>query len=218
MDTDRFPSPEQGVILHARLLANDPVASRDLCRLYLAPLTACLARRFPRDSADLRQTAAHDALLSLLHHPDRYDPARGDLATYLRMAAGRDLLNLRKREQRQLRLIDPGMPVELAADLRNHLSGGPLGDLLTQEQGEADRRFLDAARASFSPDEQAVLALMLGGERRTSAFAAVLGLSDRPPEEQERAVKRVKDRIRMRLKRGGHHDRTDRSDGAAGAA
>src|SRR4051794_15386044 len=113
MDTERFPSPEQGASLHARLLANDPVAPRDLCRLYLIPLTECLASCFPRVAADMRETAAHDAVLSLLRHPHSYDPAGLDLAAYLRMAARGDLRNVLKREKQQVRFVEPGVSVEV---------------------------------------------------------------------------------------------------------
>ena len=48
--------------------------------------------------------------------------------------------------------------------------------------------------------------LMGEGERRTAVFARALGLEDRPPGEQEREVKRVKDRIKKRMQRAGGRD------------
>ena len=51
--------------------------------------------------------------------------------------------------------------------------------------------------------EERVLDLMLVGERSTSAYAAALGLVDRPRAERAREAKRVKDRIKKRLERAG---------------
>jgi hypothetical protein len=42
---------------------------------------------------------------------------------------------------------------------------------------------------------------MRAGEKRTEAFAAVLGVADRPADEREREVHRVKGRIIKRLNR-----------------
>jgi hypothetical protein len=44
---------------------------------------------------------------------------------------------------------------------------------------------------------------MLAGERATSAFAEAIGKANLPAAEQEREVKRVKDRVKKRLERGG---------------
>ena len=53
------------------------------------------------------------------------------------------------------------------------------------------------------PRDRQVHLLMYNGERRTSVFAAVLGLEHLPIEVQRQRVKQVKDRLRLRIKRYG---------------
>jgi len=62
-------------------------------------------------------------------------------------------------------------------------------------------RLLAPVRVGLSDGEARVLDLMLDGERRTPAFAAALGISHLPVREQRQEVKKVKDKLKMRLKR-----------------
>ena len=55
----------------------------------------------------------------------------------------------------------------------------------------------------LDPRDRQILALRLQGERRTEAFAEILGLSYLPIEAQRREVKRAKDRIDKILRRHG---------------
>jgi hypothetical protein len=48
-----------------------------------------------------------------------------------------------------------------------------------------------------------VLELMLRRERRTAMYAAACGVADRPPKEQRRLVKQIKDRLLKRIERQG---------------
>ncbi|HYG82141.1 MAG TPA: hypothetical protein VD861_17205, partial [Pyrinomonadaceae bacterium] len=56
-------------------------------------------------------------------------------------------------------------------------------------------------RVFTNPMDLRVLALMIEGERETEAFAETLGVTERPPEEQRKLVKQVKDRINKTLDR-----------------
>jgi hypothetical protein len=64
---------------------------------------------------------------------------------------------------------------------------------------------LDARVLALLPDptDQSLLELMMDGVRESAAYAAVMGLQGQPRDVQAREVKRAKDRIRARLKRGG---------------
>src|SRR5262249_28347610 len=53
-----------------------------------------------------------------------------------------------------------------------------------------------------SMDEK-VLLLMLKGEKETHVYAQAIGIADKPEPEQEREVKRLRDRIEKRLQRLG---------------
>lgn len=51
--------------------------------------------------------------------------------------------------------------------------------------------------------DRGILDLMMEGVRDTNTYAALMGLGQQPKEVQAREVKRAKDRIRARMKRGG---------------
>ena len=51
------------------------------------------------------------------------------------------------------------------------------------------------------PQDFQVLVLMLEGVRETSAFAVVLGITDRPLTDQTKLVKQCKDRIKKAVQR-----------------
>src|SRR5688572_16390787 len=80
-----FPSREVGLALHHLLLEGAPSAPLGLCAAYLEPLRDWLARVYPRADAHLRTTAAHQALLGYFARPAGFDPARLDLAAFLRL-------------------------------------------------------------------------------------------------------------------------------------
>src|SRR5262245_37842826 len=117
-----FPPPEEGLSLHLRLCALEADAPADACRAYLAPLLAFLAAKFPNVDPAARLTAVDDALFNYFEKPSAYDPERGDLATYLRMAACADLWNCLRAERRHHRGRVAWSVVELDEDAGN-LSG-----------------------------------------------------------------------------------------------
>jgi hypothetical protein len=192
------PSPEQGFRIHRDLCAGVAVAPTELCEAYLEHLLGWLARVAPRADPHSRTEAAERALLSLIERPESFDPGQGELGAFLRQAARCDLLNLLESEKRHHRRRVPLDVVALAADGRN--------------KGRAEAWAAEEAAelaALLTEEERAVWALMCAGERSTAAFAAVLGLADRPEWEQAREVKRVKDRIVKRLRRkGGGRERS----------
>jgi hypothetical protein len=198
-----FPPPEEGLQLHLRLCAHDAVAPADLCGAYLVPLGDWVGTEFPTVDPHLRQTAVDEALMSYLKQPQAYDPRRLPLAAYLRMTVRSDLGNLRRREGRHHRRRVAWSVVELG-EQRGYLSGReeePARRLERAEEAAAWAALLRSVAAGLTPAERRVLDLMLAGERRTPAFAGALGLADLPAGDQERAVKRAKDRITKRLQR-----------------
>jgi RNA polymerase sigma-70 factor (ECF subfamily) len=205
MSRTAFPSAEDGTILHQRLCAGDLTAPADVCAAYLDPLLAWLARVAAHTEADLRESAAHDALVDYVKHPGRYNPACADLGTYLRLAARRDLYNHRRREARHRQRRISWDCVEQGTEAGNY--GGKeaeaLARLTDEEERRRQQRCVQRVRDRCSAKEQAVLDLMMALEHRTEAYALVLDVTDRPRQEQEREVKRVKDRLMMRLKREG---------------
>jgi DNA-directed RNA polymerase specialized sigma24 family protein len=189
-----WPVPDAAADLYARLTAGDRVASADLAAAFLVPLVEYLRAAFPRVDDHVRVTAAEDALLSLFRDPTVFDPARGGLATFLRMAARGDLSNaLRKERKHQIRRAEQDC-VELAA-----ADGNTSRD--DEDQPSFDDPDLAAVIAALSDDERRLFDLMRDGEKRTPVLAEALGVADRPFAEQQHEVWRVRERIMRRFKR-----------------
>jgi RNA polymerase sigma factor (sigma-70 family) len=213
MSLNRAPQPllpaEEEQALHRRLCEGDPLAPPDLCRIYFEPLLAWLraihGRRGQGLDESLLSTAAEDAVIGLIKNPQAYDPTRRDLFGYLRMAAEGDLKNEYRKEQRHHRGRKPWIVVENEEAAGNCSGPGREPDpaeLLEQaEQLQATQEWLGRISASWTEEERQVLDLMRQGEKRTEVVARVLGLEELPFGEQQEAVNRVKDRIKLRLKR-----------------
>jgi hypothetical protein len=208
-----FPSQDEALVLYGALLEGDPVAPSDVAMAYLAPLARWLARLNPRADSSACDTAAEDAILSLLKRPQSYDPARMPLEAYLRMAAKRDLQNARHAAGQQAsRQADWGA-VELSPTVRKYLvdvDADPARIVELREMVEEivrKRPRLPAdALAGLTPGETQALGLVECGERRTELYAVALGLTHLPLAQQRAEVKRVKDRLKLRLKRSGVSD------------
>ncbi len=72
-----------------------------------------------------------------------------------------------------------------------------VGNISIAEQKDELTRLLE----DFSTSEQAFVELRKQGMRDVTAYADVLGVSQSPPEEQQRAIKRFWDRLRKKLQR-----------------
>jgi DNA-directed RNA polymerase specialized sigma24 family protein len=101
--------------LHKRLVAGDPLATIDAFDHLAVRLSRRLAAKFPTTDPDLVEQAVSDTLLDYFRRPARYDPSKRSLGGYLFMAAERDLLNLRQRDQRRRGPLRSPDPVELDA-------------------------------------------------------------------------------------------------------
>ena len=209
-----FPSQDEALALLQRLVEGDPPAPSDMAGAYLEPLARWLARANPQVDASECDTAAEDAILWLIKHPASYDPAGMSLEAYLRMAARRDLQNVRRAEGRHAsRRADWGA-VELSRAVGKHTmdaDADPARIVELQEMVEEivrkQPRLPPVALAGLSPGEAQALGLVQCGERRTELYAVALGISHLPPDQQQAEVKRVKDRLKVRLKRAGvSHD------------
>jgi RNA polymerase sigma-70 factor (ECF subfamily) len=209
MNESRSKASAYELALNERLLAGDPIAPAEAVDQFLEPLMRALLGRRQRgpDTHEI-ESAAIEALLSYVQRPEQYRPERASLFSFLRMSAGRDLANLSAKERRhtkraqslddrtpavELRLVDRNTSVEdevlaeFGPELPNGMSRDEALRLIAGEVPDArDRR---------------LLALVVDGERSTRAYAEVLEITHLPPAEQEREVKRHKDRLKKRLVR-----------------
>jgi RNA polymerase sigma-70 factor (ECF subfamily) len=186
--------PDEHLLASWRRLVSDPDTAGAFAGLVLRPLEADLARRFPRADPDQVGEAADTAVANLVKYPTRFDPARSPLPAFLRMIAGRDVLNLLRAERRHRRGRIPWDAVE--HDL-------PAGNVPEEGLTWVEFPALRAAVEGLDETDRRVLELMLDGERDTDVFAEVLGIADRPADERKAVVKREKDRIKARLRRAG---------------
>ncbi|MGH9843056.1 MAG: hypothetical protein ACREEM_30320 [Blastocatellia bacterium] len=184
-----------GEELHSRLLTRaDNRVTAEISELFLPPLAQSLKRRFPHlTDPHQTETAAIDSLLGYFANPEKFDPARSSLLGYLCLDASRNLLNFLKQQKKLVELRVSLTEYEAqAVETEN-----PESQLLAAVSPLVERVL---AGVTDSTDRELV-ALMMDGVRETSAYAAVLGIADRPRHEQEKIVKRHKDRLKKTLRR-----------------
>jgi RNA polymerase sigma-70 factor (ECF subfamily) len=203
-----FPCPTQqdAVTLHQRLLTQDPTAANDLAVAYLERLVIWLGEIAPKVSEDIRLEAAADAILALIRNPESYCAERQTLEVYLRMSARGDMRNLVSKEQRHKMREMPCGGVELLPDAGKYLGrqDDPALPLrLAEEKQGSESTLPESVRRKLSETDLHALELVLRKERRTAVYAELYGLLHLPAAEQERTVKRHKDRLKKVLKRAG---------------
>jgi RNA polymerase sigma-70 factor (ECF subfamily) len=189
--------------LHERLLDGDLVASQELATAFLPAVVERLKRRFPRlEDESFIFDAAADAILSYAERPSQYDPQGLRLLSYLVMSADGDLKNTLQRHQRRTHREVPMRDVELLLDARNSEGEEVYSEehAAAPEVKEVGHRIREEIPDSV---DQQLVDLMMQGERRTEAFARVLGITDMEVLQQRKLVKQHKDRLKKRLMRLG---------------
>lgn len=200
------PSPEAHLHLdlHRRLLEQDETASAELAQRFLASLIGWLTERNSRIHADLIEEAAGDAILALIRNPQSYQPQRGGLEAYLRMSAQGDLRNILQREARHHDQRISWSAVELFDQAGKYLGRDDDPSLslrLEEERTEQMAQIPDEVLVDLCETDRRVVELLLAGERKTAAYAEVMGIATLPLEDQRRCVKRTKDRLQKRIVR-----------------
>ena len=119
------------------------------------------------------------------------------------MSAKGDLRNILKRKQRERHNQAVVKFVEVSDEAGNSpvVEDDPLAHLERQEATAMATRQVLPVRRGLLEAELRVLDLMLRGERKAAVFAEALGILHLPVKEQRMEVKRVKDKLKMRLKR-----------------
>lgn len=195
--------------LHRRLLARDPIASEEVAQHFLEKVRSHLrfrAQAHGVTDGDLINDAAVDAVFDYIRRPEKFTSEKSSLRTYLNMAAERDLINAVQKDRRRRRGENLSADVELTL-----LRGNKESDI-----GQIRREFADSLVSRFEEaqpakiiqrvrpgHDQQLVKMMMEGERRTSAYAKLLKITDLPVDEQRRIVKQHKDRLKQQLKRMG---------------
>jgi RNA polymerase sigma factor (sigma-70 family) len=193
------PSGEHLLTLHRRLLDGDPTASRDLFQALNGPLFSLLRQHgvaLPREDVE---EAASDALLELFAHPERYDLDQGTLLNFLVTIGKRRLIDrLRARKRR---------PQEISLSLVGEDVAQPAGETNQWAEAWSETDELDPDLRELLqevlPDERdrRMWELVCQGRTAVVEFAGLLGIADRPPDEQKAVVKRERERVVKRVRR-----------------
>jgi DNA-directed RNA polymerase specialized sigma24 family protein len=185
--------PDDELLDAWRRLVADPTDGGAFMTLAVRPLAGNLAAWRPATDPHLIESAAVDGLLAFLRRPEAYDPSRLPLPAYLRHIARCRLINELKREGKHQSGRIPWDGVELRLSDRN--------DPEDDDRPTLDSPAFRAVIAGFSDTDRRVFDLITDGEKDTPVFAEAMGVTALPPDEQEREVKRAKDRVKARLKR-----------------
>lgn len=189
--------------LHRLLLEGDPTASARIAERHWTRLIERLNAHFP-NVPDLVEDAVCQALTNYFLRPTIYDPNRSSLSAFLFMAARANLINLLAAEKRRLKYEVVDLDQDESDVALNESGAEYLADETTNpERLDLDQGELEVRIQQVLPDprDREILALMMDGERRTAAFAQLLGITSLPLAEQKALVKRHKDRIKQRLRR-----------------
>lgn len=188
------------MLLHQQLQQGDRTASEEIARLTLDLLFERTRRSYPAVDDQLVMTGVVDAVLEYCAAPEQVVVEDGEhLLNLLTRAAWRNVANSVRGERRR-RTREERYGASSAVEDVEHPS--PLGILLQEEEtAERERRIDELMELLPAEADRELLRLRLGGERRTGAFAKVLGITELPIEEQRRAVKREKDRIDKVIRR-----------------
>lgn len=184
--------------IHVQFLSDDPTASARLVEGAFESLILQLSKKFPDlRGSDLLNDAVTDALMEYIKAPSNFDPSKRGLFGYLLMAAKRDLLNaLSKKERRENR--------EVSIDTVENNDFG--GNIVSTQASldcliDANTTQKEIDKLFDNSEDKRMAWCILQGERSTEAYVDILGIHSLPVAEQQRVVKRNKDRIKKRIER-----------------
>lgn len=183
------PGMDDWLVLHQAVLAGDKVAWASVAERYMEYVKRVLKSLKPGVDDELLTDATTEALMNYLLHPERFDPSKRSLPSYLVMSANGDLLNLlEKRNNRGRKEI---------LDRHGEFDTNPRKDLY---EG-ADTELWDEIRRNFSADDQTAIRLMLAGIKSYAEYARIWHIERADPAGMRREVKRRKTLLKRKLVR-----------------
>jgi RNA polymerase sigma-70 factor (ECF subfamily) len=194
-----FPTGTEEQALHERVLRGDALAPPDVLDAFMKPIRAVLCREMGCDPEDAYDSII-DVVLPYLNNPERYDPRKGRLSTYLTQAAKKRVVDRRRTSDARTRRdtdYAEARDVELQARAPNEALEIFVEARLAMERIE---------QSKLRGEDRALLGLILQGQGSTQELAKVLGLSSLPENERPRAVKRHRDRLMKWLARLGKEE------------
>jgi DNA-directed RNA polymerase specialized sigma24 family protein len=183
--------------LHRRLLDGSRTASLDLFREATEPIARYVLTKVGGVLAEQARDQAIDAIIGHIQNPAAFGPEKSSLWTYLCMVAERNAIDLvRQRALREGLLEKHRHEIELWQVDTN------TGIEEVEWKKDAEKIIREhQAKLVQTDGERRVLDLMLEGERAVAVYAEALGLD--PSAEVAIEVKRIKDRIMLRMRKLG---------------
>jgi hypothetical protein len=172
--------------LHAGVLRDDREAIEAVGKVVFDRAFRVLRGHWRGVDSDLINDAVEDALLAYFGAPGRYDSSRARLDTFIVAMASHRLRTL-LRSQRRRRIAEERLSKSAIT---------PAMVLLTD-------RVRTAVRVKLTDSERRFLEARMAGERRTPELARLIGSDDVPIDQQRLIVKRMTERLRLRLRRLG---------------
>ncbi|NTX38679.1 sigma-70 family RNA polymerase sigma factor [Myxococcus sp. CA051A] len=192
-----FPSQAEEQALHERVLKkNESLASQDVFRVFMAPITRVLCRN-RRKTKEEAHDAVCDVLMEYLENPERYLAHKSKLSSYLTRNAEMQVRDMyRSQEARQRREREFGEAIELRATAPNRSL-----EIIVEA-----RHLVGQLEQAIQEQDRAALGLILQGERSTDALAKAMNLPQLSEKELRREVKRNRDRLMKTLGRIGKEE------------
>ena len=179
---------------------NRIVSARLSEELYNQVVRRTLARSGFSVDPVLVEEAVGQAFLDYFEAPERYDPERASLSTYLVMVAYRSFQKALERENRRSQWQVLHSDVAQVSDNQS-VDDNDTEKLINRLLALEVWPRIEAAFTD--PDEREVLFLIIDGVRDTSVYAGVLDVLHLPLGEQIQYVNKIKNRIKKRLRRIG---------------
>jgi len=198
----RNPSAEEEMVLHQRLLEHDPLAYLDVFPMYMERLAKKLEAL--GYDVDVARDAAIDAVLAYRKRPERYEPRKVHLFTYIMGVAKHKAVDRWRSVQAQAQREKKQGDVEL-------LLRTPKDQVERMETYVRVRQLVELLEEGkvLNERDQAILRLFLIGEGSTEEVAKVLRLPPMSKEDRQLEAKRHRDRLMKLLERFGKEDSDD---------
>jgi RNA polymerase sigma-70 factor (ECF subfamily) len=200
----RHPSPEEEMVLHQRLLEHDPLAYFDVFSMYMERIAKKL--KGLGFDVDVARDAALETVLAYRKNPERYDPRKVHLFTYIMGVARHKALDRWRSVQSQAQREKKQGDVEL-------LRRTPKDQMEKMETYVRVRQLLELLEkgAVLNERDQIILRLFLTGESSTEELAKVLRWPPMSKEDRQLKAKQLRDRLMKLLERFGKEDSDDDS-------
>lgn len=189
--------------IHRLVLSGDDLAFAKFCDEYyefIYEKVLAFNKIIFNENETLIMDVVTDTFLKYFRNPARYDPEKQTLEKFLIMDAEGDLKNEWEKWKRQNKNLvrSVGFEEKNGNSIRDE-EPDPINNLINKEDIEILYKKL---KILFTDEKDIEIAhLMLAGERRSSEYAKILEIEDRPKDEQRLEIKKQKDRIDKVIRR-----------------